>query len=136
MCGSHLTVKKCRAIAVEKLKSMQKQMVVAEPRMKQDVTTRWNSDLLIMERTYMLDIRRALCYKNFLTKCVLKPIKHMTIEVSAQNYPSMSLVVSIVRGLQYAIRTKQIKTTKGECLKSSLLEVISRLTRCVPNQLS
>ncbi|XP_049302956.1 E3 SUMO-protein ligase ZBED1-like [Bactrocera dorsalis] len=144
-------ITKCRAIvtyfhhssqAAEKLKNMQKQMGVAELKMKQDVATRWNSGLIMMERICLIKeplsavLTSLPSAPNFLNASewerlrdsitVLKPIEHMTTELSAQNYPTMSLVVPIVRGLQYAIRSQQMKTMEGECLKSSLLEIISR----------
>ncbi|XP_050339404.1 E3 SUMO-protein ligase ZBED1-like [Bactrocera neohumeralis] len=121
---------------------MQKQMGVAELKMKQDVATRWNSGLIMMERICLIKeplsavLTSLPSAPNFLNASewerlrdsitVLKPIEHMTTELSAQNYPTMSLVVPIVRVLQYAIRSQQMKTTEGECLKNSLLEVISR----------
>ena len=91
--------------------------------------------------TYILDKRTALCCNYFFTKWMqnakCKRIGKFTWfykrieadrapEFSAQNYPTMSLVVPIVRGLQYAIRFQQMNTTEGECLRSSLLEVIWR----------
>ena len=92
-------------------------MDVAKPKMKQDVATRWNSGLLMLVRICLTKellsavITAFPIASNFLNVSewkrlrdsinVLKPIAHLTI----------SLVVPIVRGLQYAIRYQQNKTT-------------------------
>jgi len=97
-------------IATEKLKEFQKQMGLPELKVKQDVSTRWNSSL------------------NMITDCspILKPFESFTIELSGEKYPTLSLVIPLVKGLQYTVRKVRPKTDAGILLPSSLLDVVSR----------
>jgi hypothetical protein len=41
----------------------------------------------------------------------------MTIELSGENYPTLSIVIPLIRGLQYTLRNKMTTTAAGTLLK-------------------
>lgn len=141
---------KCKAIvghfkhsvtACEKLKTMQQQMKLPELKVIQDVSTRWNSTLHMIER--LLLIREPLSAvvsslpkgPTFLSATeweilgdwvpILKPIEKMTIELSGEQYPTMSMIIPLVRGLQHALKNIPAITPSGLTLKSLLMQNIS-----------
>lgn len=152
-CNDLLTqlLKKCRAIvghfkhsvvATEKLKNMQKQMGLSELKVKQDVPTRWNSSLIMLER--LLAIKEPLSAVitslpkapeflsaaewDILVDCVriLKPVEKLTVVLSGEKYPTMSLIIPLIKGLQYSIKSRKPLTACGKNLQEHILEVISR----------
>nr|XP_022901763.1 zinc finger BED domain-containing protein 1-like [Onthophagus taurus] len=135
-------IKKCRAlvahfkhstVACEKLKSMQKQMLYPELKVKQDVSTRWNSTLIMAER--LLAIKDPLSAAitslprapEFITATewdllidvvsILKPFEKITIELSGEKYITMSLIIPLIRCLQHSLKSRIPKTTSAESLK-------------------
>ncbi|KAE9542433.1 hypothetical protein AGLY_003294 [Aphis glycines] len=137
-------LKICRAIvghfkhsnlATEKLKEFQKQMGLPELKVKQDVCTRWNSSLNMIERLIqiknplsaaMSSLRRAPnCLTSnewdIITDCapILKPFESLTIELSGEKYPTLSLVIPLVRGLQYTVRKVRPETDADPKLKKT-----------------
>lgn len=144
-------IAKCRAIvghfkhsvvASEKLKSMQRQMGLSELKVKQDVSTRWNSTLLMIERLILIKeplsavITSLAKAPEFLGAAewellcdwvpILKPMEQMTVELSGEKYPTMSLIIPLVRGLQYSIKNANTVTPSGESLKAYLLETVHK----------
>ncbi|KAJ8969196.1 hypothetical protein NQ314_001867 [Rhamnusium bicolor] len=107
-------------------------------KLKQDVSTRWNSCLIMLER--LLKIKDALCVvvsqlpkvPDFLNAdewiilhdCVkiLKPAEDMTKILSAEKYPTISLVIPLYRGFQSALRNVRADTEVGKILKTKLLD--------------
>lgn len=130
-------LKKCRTLvghfkhsvlASEKLRQLQVQMGLSQLKVKQDVTTRWNSSLHMMER--LIEIKAhlfaAITYLPrapiFLTSLewehwelisdclpLLKPFDVMTVELSAEKYPTLSKVIPLIRGLQYTLKNVATK---------------------------
>lgn len=144
-------IKKCRflvshfkhsVVASATLKSSQEQMGYPILKIKQDVSTRWNSCLIMMER--LIKMKDPLCVAvtnlprapefldasdwAILTDCVLllKPLESMTTELSGEKYVTMSLVIPLIRGLQHTLKNMSPKSDSGAVLKRNLLDVISK----------
>lgn len=135
---------KCKAIvghfkhsvtACEKLKTMQLQMKLPELKVIQDVSTRWNSTLHMIERLLLLREPLSAVVSSlptgppFLSATewemlsdwvpVLKPVEKMTIEMSGEQYPTMSMIIPLVRGLQHALKNIPAITPSGVTLKKT-----------------
>lgn len=135
---------KCKAIvghfkhsvtACEKLKTMQLQMKLPELKLIQDVSTRWNSTLHMIERLLLLREPLSAVVSSlptgppFLSATewemlsdwvpVLKPVEKMTIEMSGEQYPTMSMIIPLVRGLQHALKNIPAITPSGVTLKKT-----------------
>ncbi|CAG9833257.1 unnamed protein product [Diabrotica balteata] len=130
------------ALSCNKLKSVQQQMGFPVLKVKQDVTTRWNSTLLMLER--LVTIKDALSITmtkidkapEFLDASewgvieeslkLLKPLEIMTTALSGEKYPTLSTVIPLLRGLQFSLN--RMDTTTDICgnLKQSLLDTIAR----------
>lgn len=56
---------------------------------------------------------------ELISDCIplLKPFEIMTVELSGENYPTLSIVIPLIRGLQYTLRNKTTSTTAGDLLK-------------------
>lgn len=128
--------------ATEKLKTTQIQMGFPVLKIKQDVSTRWNSTLFMLER--LLEIKDALSVIlsslpkapaslnatewSIVWDCVpvLKPIEIITSVLSAEKYPTISIIIPLIRGLQHTLQHINPTTDVGIKLKQSLLEAIGR----------
>jgi len=100
---------KLSSSATEKLREFQKQMGLPELNVKQDVSTRWNLCLIMIER--IIEIKNSIsaalsslrrdpnCLTatewDLIADCVpiLKPFEHITSELSGEKYPTLSLVI-------------------------------------------
>ena len=141
-CRSLVTHFKHTTLASEQLKEMQRQMCLPELKLKQDVATRWNSSLIMIERLFALkqplsaiitSLPKAPKFPNasewdIICDCipVLKPAEWMTTELSAQKYTTMSSIIPMIRGLQFTLKNEATTTSCGTDLKNALLDVISR----------
>ncbi|XP_008178492.1 zinc finger BED domain-containing protein 4-like [Acyrthosiphon pisum] len=144
-------LKKCRAIvghykhsgfATGKLRDLQSQMNLPLLKVKQDVSTRWNSSLTMIERLLTIKIpltasmsslpRDPDCLNasewEIISDCVniLKPFENITSELSGENYPTLSLVIPLIRGLQYMLKNLITETTIGNEFKNKLIDVVVR----------
>lgn len=145
-------LKKCRTIvghfkhnsnATEKLKDFQLQMNLSPLKVKQDVPTRWNSSLIMMER--LVNIKAPLSATmstlpqapNYLNESeweiildsthILKPFQIMTAELlSGEKYPTLSVVIPLIRGLQHNLRNLKTKTDIGDVFRNMLMGIVSR----------
>lgn len=147
----HQILKKCRAIvghykhsslATGKLRDLQSQMNLPLLKVKQDVSTRWNSSLTMIERLLTIKIpltasmsslpRAPDCLNasewEVISDCVkiLKPFENITSELSGENYPTISLVIPLIRGLQYMLKNLRTETTIGIEFKNKLIDVVGR----------
>lgn len=121
----------------------QKQMNLPTLKVKQDVPTRWNSVLIMMER--LLEIKDPLCLTvsrlqkladvffdatewQILQDCVkiLKPAEELTKILSAESYCTISMVIPLIRGMQSSLRSIVAETEIGEKLKNTLIEITTR----------
>lgn len=144
-------LKKCRAlvghfkhsvVGSEKLKSVQQQMGLPILKVKQDVATRWNSCYIMMER--LVKIKDPLCVAvanlpkapefldadewKSLSECiqVLKHANDLTTILSGEYYPTVSLIIPLVRGFQFQLKNVKTETDIGAMLKNNLMETVSR----------
>ncbi|KAF0714432.1 Uncharacterized protein FWK35_00032648, partial [Aphis craccivora] len=111
-------------------------------KLKQDVRTRWNSTLIMLER--LVKLKEPLTVTMILVKeapsnltpeewviiedivPLLRPFNSLTIELSAEQYPTISKVVPLLRGLQTSLNSKIPKTPLGRFIKSNLISQVNR----------
>ncbi|XP_072400908.1 E3 SUMO-protein ligase ZBED1-like [Diabrotica undecimpunctata] len=142
-------LKKCRALvnhfkhsslACDKLRSVQEQMGLPNLKVKQEVVTRWNSCFHMLQR--LLEIKNPLCVAvanlskppeflnaddwEVINDCikVLKQADDITRLLSSENYPTVSLLIPIIRGIQFALQNTTVVTNVGDSLKLKLLQTI------------
>lgn len=121
---------------------MQRQMGLPELKVKQNVPTRWNSTLIMIERLQLIKeplsavVASLSKAPEFLTATewemltdwipLLKPAEKMTVKMSGEKYPTMALITPLVRGLLHSLKCKNPKTPSGISLKMHLIEAISK----------
>lgn len=105
-------------LSSNKLREVQNQMNLPVLKVKQDVSTRWNSTLIMMERLVLLKPSLVVALSNLpsipecldaseweiICDCIilLKPIETMTIELSGEKYTTISTIIPLIRGLQHS----------------------------------
>uniref|UniRef100_A0A2S2R5W4 Zinc finger BED domain-containing protein 1 n=1 Tax=Sipha flava TaxID=143950 RepID=A0A2S2R5W4_9HEMI len=103
--------------ATGNLRDLQYQMNLSVLKVKQDISTRWYSTFTMIERLIKIKIPLTASMSSFsrtpnclnaseweiITDCIniLKPFKNITSELSGENYPTLSLIIPLIRGLQY-----------------------------------
>ncbi|CAI6371372.1 unnamed protein product [Macrosiphum euphorbiae] len=142
-------LKKCRSIVGffkrsevgnRHLVEKQKQLGMTNTlKLKQDVRTRWNSTLVMLERLFKLKEPVTIVLMSLLIKRwksnltpsqwdvvediipLLQPFDKMTVELSYEKAPTMSKVIPLVRGLQNTLSKKNPRTSQGKFLREQLL---------------
>jgi hypothetical protein len=63
-----------------------------------------------------------------ITDCapIFKPFEYMTIELSREKYPTLSLVIPLIRGHQHTVRNVRPETDVSILLKNSLVAIVAR----------
>ncbi|CAG9840694.1 unnamed protein product [Diabrotica balteata] len=68
---------------------------------------------------------------------LLKPLEIMTAEVSGEKYPTMSIIIPLIPGLQLAIKSVSTITVSGLLLQKTLMDTITqRLSGFETNKIS
>ncbi|KAF0750973.1 zinc finger BED domain-containing protein 1-like, partial [Aphis craccivora] len=99
------------------------QMGLPELKVKQDVSTRWNSCLIMIER--LIEIKNPISaaismgFNSRFIAPILKPFEHMTSELSGEKYPTLSLVIPLIRGLQHTVKNIKPDTHADPRLKNT-----------------
>lgn len=137
-CKEIVTHFKSSVVAADKLRNMQIQLNKSELKLKQDVCTRWNSAVVMIER--ILEVKEPLAAAiaslpraptaltadewQTIADCIpiLKLLEMMTVQLSAEKYPTLSKVIPLVRGVQIALQKKPTETPAGKLLKELLYE--------------
>ncbi|CAI6371097.1 unnamed protein product [Macrosiphum euphorbiae] len=121
----------------------QKQLGITQIlKVKQDVRTRWNSTLFMLERLVKLKEPLTIAIISLIEAPVnldhdewkvvediitlLKPFDSLTVELSAEQYPTISKVIPLIRGLQGSLVSKDPKTIIGQALKTNLINQTSK----------
>ncbi|XP_050056116.1 E3 SUMO-protein ligase ZBED1-like [Aphis gossypii] len=127
-----LILKKCRVIVGFFKRSEVGNRILAEKqrqlgftqllKLKQDVRTRWNSTLIMAPSN--LTPEEWVIIEDIVP--LLRPFNSLTIELSAEQYPTISKVVPLLRGLQTSLNSKIPKTYLGRFIKSNLTLQINR----------
>ncbi|XP_071051059.1 E3 SUMO-protein ligase ZBED1-like [Onthophagus taurus] len=129
-------------VASGELAKMQDQMKLPLLKVKQDVSTRWNSCLAMMQRLEELKVPLSAAMSNLpgspsllssedwaLIKdciCILKPIEAMTSELSREKYITLSIIIPLIRGVQHAVENAQPITSTGKILQTNFHDILLR----------
>jgi hypothetical protein len=65
---------------------------------------------------------------EMITDCapILKPFEYMTTKLSGEKYPTLSLVIPLISGLQHMVRNVRPETDAGILLKNSIVAIVAR----------
>ncbi|XP_071056886.1 E3 SUMO-protein ligase ZBED1-like [Onthophagus taurus] len=129
-------------VASGELAKMHDQMKLPLLKVKQDVSTRWNSCLAMMQRLEELKVPLSAAMSNLpgspsllssedwaLIKdciCILKPIEAMTSELSGEKYITLSIIIPLIRGVQHAVENAQPITSTGKILQTNFHDILLR----------
>ncbi|KAL0872158.1 hypothetical protein ABMA27_004567 [Loxostege sticticalis] len=144
-------IEKCRGIvayfrrsnnAAYKLRQVQEQMQLEPLKLKQDVQTRWNSVYYMLEGLDKIKIPLSAaitslpgCPDNLnaeewieVHEClvILKPVEQMTSIISGEQYPTLSCIIPLIRGVQAALRNCSCNSEVASRLNIKLQEVFDR----------
>ncbi|XP_050062932.1 E3 SUMO-protein ligase ZBED1-like [Aphis gossypii] len=65
---------------------------------------------------------------------ILKPFEVMTTELSGENYPTLAIVIPLVRGLHISLVSKQMRIYLGQLLKQKLLGNLNSRFKLIEEQ--
>lgn len=141
-----ILIEKCRQIVgyfkrsssgANTLAEIQEKMNLPKLKLKQDVTTRWNSTYFMHERLKFVRVPLAAALSalpaapNNLSECqwdqigncidILQPIQEMTRILSGEQYPTLSCIIPLIRGLHHALESIRPSTTLGMNLKRNII---------------
>lgn len=141
-CKNIVAYFKRSTLAADELVKMQHQMNLPLYKVKQEVPTRWNSCLYMMERLQEIKIPLSAAMTSLSGApsllspedwavlndfiLVLKPMEALTTELSGEKYITVSIIIPLIRGLQHAINKIQPRSFLGENLKKDIICIISK----------
>lgn len=141
-CRNLVTHFKQSSLSAYKLREIQEQMGLQDLKLKQDVPTRWNSTVIMMERLSKLKSPLSAALSSLtsaptsllalewtiMDDCIgiLKPFVFLTEDLSGQTYPTVSRITPLIKGLCSRIQNKKATTDIGKRLISSLSQIISK----------
>lgn len=150
--GAFVTFFKLSVLGSDKLKHIQTQMGCKQLKVVHDVKTRRNSSLLMIKR--LMDLKESLSaalvsiqnaptmltseQRDNIAECVnlLEPFFQMTEKLSGEKYPTISMVIPIVRGLFAAVYEVKANTVVGQELRNNLISGIqTRLGQVEKNKI-
>ena len=120
-------------LASDKLEQNQINAGLKPLKLKKDVVTRWNSQLIMFRR--LIEVRASLTKtltdlnKTFLQLTehewnilgdavqILDPFELITKELSGEKFVTASLIIPLIEGLSFAIKSSMPKTDVGRSLK-------------------
>ncbi|XP_008189600.1 zinc finger BED domain-containing protein 1-like [Acyrthosiphon pisum] len=120
-------------------------------KLKQDIRTRWNSRFFVMEMItklkepiiyiVMITLKNTPCHLNSdewnkIEDIVplLRPFDGVTVELSAKQYPKILTVISLIRGLQISLGSKNPTMLLGNCIKQRLIEDTAKRFESIEKQ--
>ncbi|CAG9788285.1 unnamed protein product [Diatraea saccharalis] len=111
-------------------------------KLNQDVQTRWNSVYYMLERLDKIKIPLSAaitslpgCPDNLNAEervevheclCILKPVEQMTSIISGEQYPTLSCIIPLIRGVQAALKNCCSNSDVANRLNLKLLEIFDR----------
>lgn len=145
-CRDIVTFFKRSNLASYKLLSIQEQMNQDKLKLLQDVKTRWNSTYIMLDRLEKVKVPLTAALSSLnsspdnltneewtvLHECVtvLKPIEQLTTIFSGQDYPTLSSIIPLIRGVQASLRNFELSTDTAKLLKDKLMDTIDRRLGC------
>ncbi|XP_017888665.1 zinc finger BED domain-containing protein 1-like, partial [Ceratina calcarata] len=140
----HLPFKyfKTDVAAAEKLTSIQTQFGLQTLKLKLDVSTKWKSSLIMLERLVGLKVPVSAALKS-LSSCsgdisnqqweiiddiisVLQPIEYVSTKLSAEKFSTASKIIPFIGGIENALQNIIPKTRPGLALKINIIYNIER----------
>ncbi|XP_036345283.1 zinc finger BED domain-containing protein 1-like [Rhagoletis pomonella] len=141
-CREIVTYFKRSNVASYKLQEIQEQMNLEKLKLQQDVQTRWNSTFIMFDRLDRVKIPLSAALSslpsspynltseewNVLQECViiLRPVEQLTTILSGQQYPTLSCVIPLIRGVQSSLKSYSMSTNIAISLQNKLIETIER----------
>lgn len=112
---------------------MQQTMKMPVLKLKQEVPTRWNSTLTMLQRLNEIKIPLSAVLSTLrslpenlistewdeVTDCIaiLRPVEQLTETLSGETYPIMSFAIPLIRNVQACLTKKSSKTPLGKDIK-------------------